>query len=103
MQQRIDQGQEQRLKLREDFDRLQREEADLVAQVDQLEQERVRRPSFWNASLLRARTHLSAICTQAELVQEKNAMQKAHQQWLKAKSRLGTVTIIIARHRGRVR
>ncbi|TKA57227.1 hypothetical protein B0A53_01183 [Rhodotorula sp. CCFEE 5036] len=67
LQQRIDQGQEQRLKLREDFDRLQREEADLVAQVDQLEQER------------------------AELVQEKNAMQKAHQQWLKAKSRLDTI------------
>ncbi|GAA5978970.1 hypothetical protein JCM10908_002752 [Rhodotorula pacifica] len=67
LQQRIDQGQEQRLKLKEDYDRLKREEDDLSAQVDQLEQER------------------------EELQKEKIQMGKARQHWLKAKSRLETI------------
>lgn len=79
------------MKLKEDFDRLQREEADLVAQVDQLEEERVRNRVSFQRLTTACGTHLSTICTQAELVQEKNAMQKAYQQWLKAKSRLGMV------------
>ncbi|GAA5860377.1 hypothetical protein JCM3774_000398 [Rhodotorula dairenensis] len=67
LQQRIDQGQERRLKLKEEYDRLTREEADLAAQVDQLDQER------------------------DELVQQKHVMQKAHQTWVKAKSKLETI------------